>query len=73
MNTRLTIAILLICAGVLGLAYQGFTYTTREPVLNAGSVHVEREKQHTVFIAPMASGAALAGGLVLLLFGRSKP
>ncbi len=70
MNARLVIAIVLICGGVLGLAYQGFTYTTREPVLDAGSVHVEKEKQHTVVIAPVAAGAALAGGLALLILGR---
>ena len=72
MNLRLILAIVLICVGIVGLAYQGFTYTTRERVLDAGPVHVDADKKHTVPIAPIVGGVALAGGLALLVLnGRS--
>jgi len=67
MNMRLILAIVLICVGIVGLAYQGFTYTTRERVLDAGPVHVDADKTHTVPIAPIVGGVALAGGLALLV------
>lgn len=71
MNSKIVIGIILIVIGILGLAYQGFTYTTRERVLDAGPVHVDQDKQHTVPIAPIVGGVALAGGLALLILGRS--
>ena len=70
MNVRMIVAIVLICVGVLGLAYQGFTYTTRERAVDVGPVKVDIEKKHTVPVAPIVGGAALAGGIVLLLVGR---
>lgn len=71
MNPRMLLAIVLIVIGVLGLAYQGFTYTTRERVVDAGPIKIDADKQHTVPIAPIVGGVALAGGLALLVVGRS--
>jgi len=71
MSSKVIIGILLIVIGILGLAYQGFTYTTRQRVLDAGPIHVDQDQQHTVPIAPIVGGVALAGGLALLILGRS--
>jgi hypothetical protein len=70
MNLRMMVAIALIVLGVVGLAYQGFTYTTRERVVDAGPIKVDVDKEHHVPIAPIVGGAALAGGIVLLVLGR---
>ena len=70
MSTRLILAVVLICVGVLGLAYQGFTYTTRERKVDAGPIKVDVETTHNVPIAPVVGGVALAGGIALLLLGR---
>lgn len=70
MNPKLIIGIILIVIGVIGLAYQGFTYTTRERVVDAGPIHVDADKTHTVPIAPIVGGVALAGGLALLVLSR---
>jgi hypothetical protein len=62
-----TVAILLIVVGVLALVYQGFTYVTREKVIDVGPIEVTQEKQKTVWLPPVVGIAALAGGLALLL------
>jgi hypothetical protein len=64
--------ILLVVLGGLALAYQGFTYTHRENVMDVGPVHVSREDHDWVSIPPILGGLALAGGIVLLVVGANK-
>jgi hypothetical protein len=66
-----TVAIILIVLGLVGLAWGGFTYTTRQRVLDVGPIHATREKTHAVPVPPIAGAVALLGGVVLLL-GRSR-
>ena len=66
------IAILLIVLGALALAYQGFTYTHREKVLDLGPIHATADKQEHVSIPPILGGLALVGGVVLLLVVSKK-
>ncbi|HEY4330407.1 MAG TPA: DUF3185 domain-containing protein [Phycisphaerae bacterium] len=54
----------------MGLGYQGFTYTTRERVVDAGPIKIDADKTHSVPIAPIVGVTALVGGIVLLLVGR---
>jgi hypothetical protein len=63
------IGIVLIVLGVLGLAYGGFSYTTRERVVDLGPLKVDADKEHTVPIAPIAGVAALVGGIALVMAG----
>jgi uncharacterized membrane protein len=66
------IGILLIVLGGLALAYQGFTYTHQEKVLDLGPIHATAEKQERVSIPPILGGLALVGGVALLVFGSKK-
>ena len=70
------VGILLIILGVVALAYQGFTYTTREnkKVLDLGPLKVDAtvETQKTVPLPPILGVAALAGGVVLVVMGSKK-
>ena len=63
------IGIVLIVLGVVVLAYQGITYTTREKVLEVGPVEVRKETQKTIPLPPLIGGVALAGGIILVLVG----
>jgi uncharacterized membrane protein YidH (DUF202 family) len=63
------IGIVLIVAGVLALAFGGFSYTKREKVIDLGPLQATTERQKTVPIAPIAGVAALVGGIVLVLAG----
>ncbi len=63
----------LIVLGALALAYQGFTYTTRETVLDIGPLHATADRQKTIPLSPILGFAALAGGAALLFAGaRSR-
>jgi hypothetical protein len=60
-------AILLIIAGVLVVGFQGFTYVTREKVVDLGPIEVTRENEERVFLPPLIGALVLAGGIVLLI------
>ena len=66
------IGIALIVLGVIALAYQGITYTTREKVLEVGPITATKETKKTVPLSPLLGGAALAGGIVLLLVASRR-
>ena len=61
------IGMVLIVLGVIALAYQGITYTTREKALEVGPLKVTKETQRTIPLPPVLGGLALAGGVVLLV------
>jgi hypothetical protein len=73
MNRTAIIGVVLILLGVAALAYQGFTYTTRETVVDIGPVHATAEREKTVPIPPVLGIAAVAGGIALLVVGVRKP
>jgi hypothetical protein len=73
MKPMMVLGILLIVLGGLALAYQGFTYTHQEKVLDVGPIHATAEKHDRVSIPPVLGALALAGGIALLVLGTKKP
>lgn len=57
----------MIILGVVGLAWGGFTYKTRQRVIDVGPIHASRDKTHTVPVSPIIGATALVGGVLLLL------
>ncbi len=72
MKTNTLLGIILIVVGIAAFAYQGITYTTREKVVDLGPLHVTAEKTKTLPLPPIVGGAALLGGIVLLVVGNKK-
>ena len=72
MKPIIWVGILLIVLGGLALAYQGFTYTHQEKVLDLGPIHATREDHEWVSIPPVLGGLALVGGIALLVVGGKK-
>ena len=68
----LVVAIILIAIGVVSLAYQGITYTTREKLLEVGPIKATAEKEKTIPLPSILGGLALAGGVVLLVVGARR-
>ncbi len=66
------LGMILIALGVLGLAWGGFTYTTRERIVDIGPIHATRDETHSVPVPPIAGAIALIGGIVLLVAGPKK-
>jgi hypothetical protein len=54
------------------LAYHGFSYATRDKVVDAGPVQVTAEREHTVWIPPVGGGVGVAAGVALLVLGGRK-
>jgi len=65
-----TLGLILVVLGLIGLAWGGFTYTTRESVVDIGPIHATREKTHTVPLPPILGAVALIGGIALLVSGK---
>jgi hypothetical protein len=65
------VGIVLIVAGILGLAYGGFSYTKDTTVVKLGPIEVNAKEKHDVGV-PMGVGigAIVVGGLLLLLGGK---
>jgi len=72
MKTNIVIGIILIVLGILALAYQGITYTTREKVIDLGPIQMTAEKEKTIPLPPLVGGIALIAGTVMLIMGRKK-
>jgi hypothetical protein len=62
----------LIVLGVLALAYQGITYTTREKIIDLGPLKASVDKEKTIPLPPILGALALAGGVVLVIVGARK-
>ncbi len=66
------IGIILIVVGIIALAYGGFTYTTREKVVDIGPIEATAEREKTVPLPPIIGGLCLVGGIVLVLVGNKR-
>ena len=72
MKPTIIFAILLITLGVVAFGYQGFTYTTREKVVDIGPLQVTADTTRTLPLPPIVGAIALVGGIVLLVVGSRK-
>jgi hypothetical protein len=73
MNPLKTLGIVLLVAGVLALAYGGFSYTKDTTAVKLGPLELSVKEKQTVSVPIWAgAGAVLAGGLLLLLGGRKS-
>ncbi len=65
------VGVLLIVAGVLGLAYGGFSYTRQTHEAKLGPIELTVNERQTVNVPLWAGvGAIVAGGVLLVLGGR---
>jgi hypothetical protein len=70
MNPLKIVAILLIIAGAVGLAYGGFSYTRETHTADIGSVHMSVDEKSHVNIPVWAGVGMLVVGV--LLFGSAR-
>jgi hypothetical protein len=66
------IGIVLIVLGLAALVYQGFTYTSRETVLDIGPLHATAEREKTIPLPPIIGVVAVVSGVALLFVGARK-
>ena len=60
--------IIILLVGLLMTLYSGFTYFTREKVVDLGKLEITKENQHSVNWQPYVRiGIMIIGGIVLVL------
>jgi len=63
-----TAGIIILIIGLLMTLYSGFTYVTKEKVVDLGELEITRDNQHTVNWEPYVGiGTMVIGGVVLIL------
>jgi hypothetical protein len=72
MNPVKVIAIILIAAGSLGLAYGGFSYTRDTHDVKLGPLEFSLKEKKTVDIPAWAGVAAIVAGGLLLVMGTKR-
>jgi hypothetical protein len=70
MKPAVIAGLVLIVLGLAALAYQGFTYTTRETVIDIGPIKATADTQKTVPIPPIAGVVAVVAGVALVIAGK---
>jgi len=67
MNPTKMIAIVLIVAGCLGLAYGGFTYTKETSAVKLGPIELKVQEKETISVPLIVSAGAIAIGVFMLV------
>jgi uncharacterized membrane protein YidH (DUF202 family) len=67
-----TLGIVLVILGIAALAYQGIQYTSREKILDIGSLQVSANTKKNIPIPPIVGGISLVAGIALILVDRKK-
>ena len=71
MNSIRLVAIALVVAGILGLAYGGFSYTKDTTVVKVGPVEISAKERQMVSVPIWAGiGAIVVAGVLLVLGGK---
>lgn len=70
MKFSLLIGVILLALGILSLAYQGITYTSKEKVLDIGPIKAYADKTNSIPISPIVGAISVAIGLSLILVHR---
>lgn len=73
MNALKMLGIVLVVAGVLGLAYGGFSYTKNTTALKLGPIELTVNEKQTINVPLWAGIASIAiGGALLLMGGKGR-
>jgi len=64
------LGMVLIALGLVGLAWGGISYTTKETIVDVGPIHATRDEKHTLPLPPIAGALALVAGIALMVTGK---
>jgi hypothetical protein len=57
--------IVLIIVGIIALVYQGFSFTAPHKDAQIGSLVIQHDETHSVWVPPVIGGACIVGGVIL--------
>ena len=65
------LGIVLVVIGLIGVIYGGISWTTRDTVVDAGTIEITKNETESLPLPPIAGAICLVAGAVLLL--RKNP
>jgi uncharacterized membrane protein len=72
MNAK-TIGLVILAIGLIMTLYTGFTYVTREKIVDIGNVEITADKDHTASWSPFIGiGIMVIGGVVFFVGKKSN-
>jgi uncharacterized iron-regulated membrane protein len=66
------IGIALVIIGIIMFVYTGFTFVTKEKIVDVGPLEIKKEEKHPVQWSPIVGLILLAGGIGFIAVGKSK-
>ena len=72
MRGTVLLGVILLIAGLAGLAWPVISYTTTEKVVDIGPVEVTAEREKRVPVPPVVGGLAAIAGVVIIVAGSRK-
>ena len=72
MKSTGVIGVVLVVLGVLALAHQGITYTSRKKAIDVGPLQATTKTEKTIPLPPILGALALVGGIALIVVGNKK-
>jgi hypothetical protein len=67
-----TAGVIILIVGLLMTVYTGFTYVTKEKVVELGELQITKDKEHAVNWQPYVGVGTMVIGAGLIIFGRKK-
>jgi hypothetical protein len=67
MRGTMLLGVVLLVAGLAGLAWPVISYTKSEKVVDIGPIEVTAEREKQLPVPPIAGGLAAAAGLVIII------
>ena len=62
--------ILVIIIGALMIAYTGFTFITKEKVVDVGPLEINKEEKHPVQWSPIVGVVLVIGGIAMVVMNK---
>ena len=72
MTPQRVLGLILIVLGVVVLLWGGIFWKDRDTILDAGPVEINTEQDRGVSLPPIAGGAMVVGGVVLMFLPRRR-
>ena len=67
-NLGIVVAII----GIAMIAYTGFSYVTKEKVVDLGPIQIDKKESHPVQWSPIIGVVLLVGGILIMVVGNKK-
>jgi len=64
------LGIILICLGIGALLYTGFSFTTKEKLVDLGPLEINKQNKHTIGWPGYTGAVLVIAGLALVILGK---